>query len=572
VLARLLGRNAAAAPDQLGRYRILRLLGQGGMGAVFLAEDAIAHRQVALKFMKGDVEDARERFLREARAAAALEDDHVVRIYHVDEIDGVPYLVMPFLQGESLEARLRRSGGRPLPLAEVLQIGREAAAGLAAAHARGLIHRDIKPANLWLERKGEADGFRTLVLDFGLARPVSGTQKTQTGAVAGTPGYMAPEQADCKTLDPRADLFSLGCVLYRLAAGRPAFEGSSVVALLLAVATVDPPPAHQLNPQIPVELSGLIIRLLAKDPARRPASTQEVIKAIHGMDHFIEPDQPSTIDFVPKSATPTARSGISTTRGLKIIVDAALGNGRHAGCAITLAFVLIVALGTGLVWQFRIVELGSNVPPPHPYSDWKAEVDIRIWRGPDGKAEKYRLGEAGALPVYEGDTFRIEAQVTVPASAYLYLFWINTEGKVVPVYPWVPGKWGTRPETETPVNKLSLPGSPHLDGGLSILGDVEGMETLLLLARKTPWELDDAAIRELFDGLPPQRPVQDRRSAVWFENGRVVENDSHRKRVHFEVTRIDDPVLRLQRLLQERLRPIATFSSAVSFAHLPKQE
>ena len=173
---------------RLGSYRIRQTLGRGGMGMVFEAFEERLQRSVALKVMNPDLAkkpDARERFLREARAAASLNHDHVVPIYHVDEQDGIPFISMPMLKGEPLDVRLKRV--KPLPIAEAIRIGRETAEGLAAAHAIGLIHRDIKPGNIWLE-----DGRRVKILDFGLARRAEGTEQlTQTGAILGTPSYMA---------------------------------------------------------------------------------------------------------------------------------------------------------------------------------------------------------------------------------------------------------------------------------------------------------------------------------------------------------------------------------------------
>ena len=212
------------AADELGRlgcYRVLKVLGHGGMGVVFEAEDPQLRRKVALKAMLPTLaasETARKRFLREAQTAAAIEHDHIVPIFQVGEDRGVPFIAMPLLKGEPLDRRLLRESR--LPLSEVIRIGRETAAGLAAAHKKGLIHRDIKPANLWLEETG-----RVKILDFGLARAAADSgQLTQSGAIIGTPAYMAPEQVDGKTLDARCDLFSLGCVLYRLSTGELPFQ------------------------------------------------------------------------------------------------------------------------------------------------------------------------------------------------------------------------------------------------------------------------------------------------------------------------------------------------------------
>jgi serine/threonine protein kinase len=203
------------------------------MGVVFRAEDPRLKRQVALKVMKPSIaasRAAKDRFLREAQFTAAIEHDHIVHIYQVGEDHGVPFIAMPFLKGESLKTRLEREGRLQQP--EVVRIGKEVAAGLAAAHERGLIHRDIKPDNIWIEEKTG----RAKILDFGLVRSISDdTELTQSGMVLGTPKYMAPEQAQGYAVDHRCDLFSLGSVLYHLATGKPAFEGNNLTATLMAV-------------------------------------------------------------------------------------------------------------------------------------------------------------------------------------------------------------------------------------------------------------------------------------------------------------------------------------------------
>jgi len=279
-------------PDEIGRigfYSVRRMLGQGGMGLVFEAEDPVLRRIVALKVMRPSaaaITAARERFLREARAAAAIEHDHIVAIYQVGEEGGVPFLAMPLLEGMSLEARLRpeATAGKAslLPVREILRIGREIASGLAAAHAVGLIHRDVKPANIWLDAR---HGDRVKLLDFGLARPADDdVHLTQSGLIVGTPAYMAPEQSRGEALDARADLFSLGCVLYRLCTGRLPFKRPDAVATLVAVATEVPPAQLLLNPDLPPALSDLVMRLLAKNPNDRPASAEAVIAAIRTVE------------------------------------------------------------------------------------------------------------------------------------------------------------------------------------------------------------------------------------------------------------------------------------------------
>lgn len=265
---------------RLGRYHVHRQLGQGSMGAVFQAFDERLRREVALKVLlphEAAHPLGKERFLREARAAANIRSDHVITIHEIDETAGQPYIAMPLLVGRSLEAYFATD---PSPtFAEIVRMGREIATGLAAAHAVGVIHRDVKPANLWLE----APGSRVIILDFGLAKPIAEPKLTKTGAILGTPAYMAPEQADATPLDVRADLFSLGCVLYQLCTGVSPFARPTVPRTMLALLNHNPAPVHDLNDGTPLELSKLVDKLLQKDRARRPACADDVVRALEGM-------------------------------------------------------------------------------------------------------------------------------------------------------------------------------------------------------------------------------------------------------------------------------------------------
>jgi len=268
------------APDELGRlgsYRVLEVIGSGGMGIVYRAEDEQLKRLVALKTLRPVLAAdpvARQRFLREARATAAVEHDHVVGVYQVGEDRGVPYIAMQFLEGETLDERLRREVR--LPAAEAARIGGETCEGLAAIHRAGLVHRDVKPSNILLERESG----RVKILDFGLARAAEGDDRlTQTGAVTGTLNYLAPEQAR-GTVDARCDLFSLGCVLYQAVTGRKPFDGADALAVLASLALDTPPAAAEIEPTTPPELSGLIGELLAKDPTQRPGPAEEVVRRL----------------------------------------------------------------------------------------------------------------------------------------------------------------------------------------------------------------------------------------------------------------------------------------------------
>jgi serine/threonine protein kinase len=262
---------------KLGPYRVQEMLGQGGMGIVLKAFDPTLHRAVAIKILAPQLatsSSARQRFAREARAAAAIRNEHVVAIHSVDEWKGLPYLVMEFIPGSSLQARIDHSA--PLDLNSILRIGMQAATGLAAAHAQGLVHRDIKPSNILLENCVE----RVKITDFGLARAVDDASLTQSGVVAGTPLFMAPEQARCETIDHRADLFSLGAVLYAMCTGRSPFRASTTLGVLKRVCDDTHRPVREVNPDVPEWLSQIIDRLLAKDREDRYQTANEVVDVL----------------------------------------------------------------------------------------------------------------------------------------------------------------------------------------------------------------------------------------------------------------------------------------------------
>jgi len=224
--------SAASHPEMLGRigrYDVERLIGSGGMGVVFKAYDTELHRPVAVKLLApylASSGSARNRFAREARAAAAVVDDHVVPIHNMETGGEHPFLVMKFIAGGSLQQRLDREG--PLDVCEVLRIGIHTANGLAAAHAQGLIHRDIKPSNILLDEGVD----RALLTDYGLARASDDASLTCSGFHPGTPHYMSPEQVRGESIDARSDLFGLGCVLYALCTGHPPFRSETSYAVL----------------------------------------------------------------------------------------------------------------------------------------------------------------------------------------------------------------------------------------------------------------------------------------------------------------------------------------------------
>jgi eukaryotic-like serine/threonine-protein kinase len=251
------------------RYRPVRLLGHGGMASVHLADDLELGRPVAIKRLAENLAadpDYRLRFEREARLAAALSHPNVVAVYDVGEEDGRPFIVMEYVEGESLSEVVRRRG--PLPVAEAVRIGVDACAGLAAAHAAGLVHRDVKPHNLLLAGDGAVK-----IADFGLARSRDGTFLTEHGTVMGTAGYLAPEQLAGEEVTPAADLYSLGAVLYELLTGR-APRDAPTLAELVQRAQEPIPPVRELAPEVPPAVEAAVMHALATDPADRPRSAK----------------------------------------------------------------------------------------------------------------------------------------------------------------------------------------------------------------------------------------------------------------------------------------------------------
>ncbi len=256
---------------RLGRYEIERVIGAGGMGVVLKAFDTELNRPVAIKVLARHLATsgtARARFAREAKAAAAVVHEHVVAIHNVEADRDHPFLVMQFVSGDSLQTRVDLDG--PLDSKEILRIGIQTAAGLAAAHEQGVVHRDVKPANILLENGVE----RVLLTDFGLARTVDDASLTQTGVIAGTPHYMSPEQANGQPTDRRTDLFSLGAVLYFMATGHPPFRAESAMGVLNRICHARQRPLWQVNTDIADELSVLVDRLLEKQPGRRIPSAE----------------------------------------------------------------------------------------------------------------------------------------------------------------------------------------------------------------------------------------------------------------------------------------------------------
>lgn len=364
---------------RLGRYEIERPIGQGGMGVVFKGYDTELNRPIAIKLLAQHLAHsgpARKRFSREARASAAVVNEHVVAIHNVETNAKTPYLVMQFVAGESLQARVDREG--PLSPREILRVASQAAAGLQAAHEQGVVHRDVKPGNIMLEEGIE----RALVADFGLAQTVDDATLTQTGVVAGTPHYMSPEQAIGKPTDCRSDIFSLGAVIYFMATGRPPFRAEKAMGVLHNICNSPHQSAWQINNEIPDALSDLIDRCLQKKPNRRFATAAAVSAA--ALEQLSKLQQRG-----PRPARSLKRFVRRHTQRMKQLTIAAVA----AGCIIGLAMLPN--------WQTALSPKPQTSPPQvsTPLSTGGATVSPRfsvevMQQASPGEAESWQRAMA----------------------------------------------------------------------------------------------------------------------------------------------------------------------------------
>jgi tetratricopeptide (TPR) repeat protein len=305
---------------QVGRYEIQRRLGRGGMGTVYVAHDPVLGRMVAIKVFLSDLDlpDAAERFTREARSAAALNHANIVTVHDYGDVSSQPYIVMEYVQGETLAEMIRRKA--PVSVTDKLRWMEELCAGAAYAHQLGVIHRDIKPTNLMIDRSG-----RLKVLDFGIAKML-GTLATNATALIGTPGYMAPEQILGKPIDHRSDLFSIGVVCYELLAYAEAFPGENVPAITHRIVNGEPTPISQLVPDIHPGLVAIVERGLQKNVEDRFESAESVRAAIARLRRQLETEPGwDATSIAPRGVTPTEGIGRRGTGSAREPMNRAVG-------------------------------------------------------------------------------------------------------------------------------------------------------------------------------------------------------------------------------------------------------
>ena len=335
-------RESSLMESVAGRYHIQSEIGRGGMGTVYLGHDTVLDRQVAVKMLAPHLAWDREfvdRFMREARTAARLDHPNIVTIHDVGQLDSIPYLVMQYMPGETLESRLRRRG--ILPLHETLHILRSLAGALDCAHSHGVIHRDVKPANVILGPAG-----RVTLTDFGVARAAQESRLTNTGASVGTPQYISPEQLRGSEIDVRADQYSLGVVAYQMLTGHLPFEADNTPALMYQVVHEPPPPIARYRQDLPDSAQQVLNRALAKDPRDRYRTVTEFVGALEeALSHAGSslPVPPPAMGHGPDLRT----AGEGVARNVRARIQRP---GRHRRWVLPAAAVVLVVVVLSLLW------------------------------------------------------------------------------------------------------------------------------------------------------------------------------------------------------------------------------
>jgi len=363
----------------IGPYRIVRKIGEGGMGAVYLAQHALLGRSAAIKLLLPALSSQREvveRFFNEARATTTVTDPGIVSVFDFGyHTDGSAYIVMELLEGESLEARVHRG---PMPVVDALKIMRQVASSLAAAHAHGIVHRDLKPDNLFMVRDAEAQGGeRPKILDFGIAKLTSDAperSRTRTGTLLGTPIYMSPEQCRGSGLvDHRSDIYSLGCVVYHMICGRPPFDFEGIGEIISAHLREAPVPPSQFGATIAID--EIVLRCLAKQPEQRYQTMTELRGACEAVLARISGAGAMTIAMLPSAtATPTPTT-LGASSGEAATPPRSGGNGKRLAAA----GVLAVLLGAGgLMYRRGQAEVPAAAPVAEPARAPVATADAMI--------------------------------------------------------------------------------------------------------------------------------------------------------------------------------------------------
>jgi serine/threonine protein kinase len=620
--------SAVLAPGtRVRRYLIKRLIGQGTFGEVYLARHELLDKEFALKLPRPEsfTPEQAQRFVEEARALAKLDHPGIVAVQDADVLDdGRPFVAMAYVQGESLALRLKR--GR-LPPRDACGLTAQVADAIHHAHVRGFYHRDLKPANILLDCGGHPQ-----VVDFGLALRVE-EQFGHQGEFAGTLAYMAPEQVrgGAHRLDGRADIWSLGVILYEMLTGQRPFRGANEADLKEAILFWPPRPPRQMGIELPPALETVLERCCQKAIESRYASAAELAAALRTC--FPEPETPGVDGSADAARTrESAKPALHSDSDADVKAEQAIVPGKHIGASSSkqlptaaLAALMAVAL-TWTVWVLvskpatssrdqsstaipaapnagvqsstpdkpaespettstrvpratsalcekpdepagtlpaAVVPAGPAVSAPRPEPpSLSAEFDVLVWDPRSTQRRGMSIRDAQARPLQPDDQIRIS--VTVNRPAYVYLLWIDSVGKLSPVYPWAPGDWTERPADEVPIQSLSLP--KDVEQGWPMTGPA-GMESLVLLARDSPLP-SSIDLRDLLGQFPVQR-MHHPQALVWFHDGVMTmpDQDVVRGPKFFDPQGLHDPLLQTHQTVAKKLRALFGVIRAVSFAN-----
>lgn len=524
-------RPAYAAGSRIGRYVLQEQLGEGAFGTVYVAWDEELERAVAIKIPRWEILRSpaeTDRIVSEARAAAKLQHPAIVAVHDVlRDQAGTPLIVMEYVPGVTLRERIQ--AGR-LPLSESLHLVIQLAEAMEYAHLQGFVHRDLEPGNILLDEAG-----RPRISDFGLAIHES-VQRSKPGESAGSLAYMSPEQVigDSQWIDGRADLWALGVILYQLLTGRRPFDGDDADQVTTEILWREPKALRQIDGQIPPELERICLKCLRKPVAERYATGGDLAADLRAVQANLEREAAA-------SALAASSQDVSKRRP------------RCSPLALGLACLALAAAGYLLAcWIAR------GRPPRVPA---QGTTDVRVWNAEDPCRRGVSVRDPSVLPLRPGDQVRLEVQVSMPL--YVYLLWIDSRGGVSPVYPWLGGDWKRRPPCERTVTAISLP-APS-DQGWTVEESPSGMETIVLLASKTPFPRHvDFAAR--LGSLEPQLGT-DYPSVVELQDGRFLPArfPPARSLDLRRATDLDDPILKNQQSVLRRLGNQFVLCYAISF-------